>query len=90
MGAKSRLVCRIVIIISIIVLLITGLIFRETNNIDQNLSTGWRINLGGENNGADAHVPSSVNIPSPGEWALLLYTDEKLFDILVFELMNKC
>lgn len=59
---------------------------RETNSIHQILSTGWTINLGGENNGADAHVPSSVNIPQPGEWAILLYTDGELFDILVFDI----
>ncbi|MFJ8235493.1 hypothetical protein ACIQ34_07045 [Ureibacillus sp. NPDC094379] len=60
---------------------------RETNSINQVLTTGWTIDdLGGGNNGADAHVPSSVNIPKPGEWAILLYTDEELFDILVFEI----
>lgn len=59
---------------------------RETVSIQQILTTGWTIPLGGENNGADAHVPSSVHIPNPGEWAMLLYTDEKLFDILVFEI----
>ncbi|MDN4492968.1 hypothetical protein [Ureibacillus aquaedulcis] len=59
---------------------------RETNSIHQILTSGWSIGLGGENNGADAHVPSSVNIPNPGEWAMLLYTNEKLFDILVFEI----
>lgn len=59
---------------------------RETNSIHPILTSGWTMNLGGENNGADAHVPSSVNIPVPGEWAMLLYTDEKLFDILIFEI----
>jgi hypothetical protein len=44
------------------------------------------IGLGGENNGADAHTPSSVNILKAGEWAILLYTDGKLFDILVYEI----
>ncbi|MFC7685300.1 hypothetical protein [Ureibacillus sp. GCM10028918] len=59
---------------------------RERNSIHQILTSGWTIDLGGENNGADAHVPSSVNFPNPGEWAILLYTDEKLFDILVFQM----
>ncbi|KGR76978.1 hypothetical protein CD33_04695 [Ureibacillus sinduriensis BLB-1 = JCM 15800] len=59
---------------------------KETGSIHQILTTGWSIHLGGENNGADAHIPSNVSIPKPGEWAMLLYTDEKLFDILVFEI----
>lgn len=59
---------------------------REAKSIHQILTIGWTIGLAGENNGADAHIPSSVNIPKPGEWAILLYTDDKLFDILVFEI----
>ena len=59
---------------------------RETGTVHQIPTTGWTINLGGENNGADAHVPSSVKIPKEGEWAILLYTDEKLFDELVYEI----
>ena len=59
---------------------------RETGTVHQILTTGWTIGLGGENNGADAHTPSSVNIPKAGEWAILLYTDGKLFDILVYEI----
>jgi hypothetical protein len=59
---------------------------RETGTVHQILTTGWTIGLGGENNGADAHAPSSVIIPKAGEWAILLYTDGKLFDILVYEI----
>jgi hypothetical protein len=59
---------------------------KETETVHQILTTGWAIGLGEENNGADAHVPSSVKIPRSGEWAILLYTDEKLFDILVYEI----
>lgn len=59
---------------------------RETGTVHQILTTGWTIDLAGENNGADAHVPSSVKIPKAGEWAILLYTDEKLFDELVYEI----
>ncbi|MEZ2661426.1 hypothetical protein ACBP89_26110 [Aneurinibacillus aneurinilyticus] len=59
---------------------------KETGTVHQILTTGWTIGLGGENNGADAHAPSSVKIPKPGEWAIFLYTDEKLFDILVYEI----
>jgi hypothetical protein len=59
---------------------------RETGTIHQILTTGWSIGLGGENNGADAHTPSSVNIPTAGEWAILLYVDGKLFDVLVYNI----
>ncbi|WP_438316758.1 hypothetical protein [Sporosarcina sp. FA9] len=66
-------------------LTIVGL-HKETGTVHQILTTGWTINLSGENNGADAHTPSSVKIPMAGEWALLLYTDGKLFDELVYEI----
>ena len=59
---------------------------RETGTVHQILTTGWTIGLGGENNGADAHTPSNVNIPKAGEWAILLYTDGELFDVLVYEI----
>jgi hypothetical protein len=36
-------------------------------------------------NGADAHMPSNVEVPEPGKWAFLVYTDGKLFDILVMD-----
>ncbi|MEK3800618.1 hypothetical protein MHI18_20680 [Peribacillus sp. FSL H8-0477] len=61
-------------------------VHRETGTVHQILTTGWTINLAGENNGADAHAPSSVKIPKAGEWAILLYTDEKLFDELIYEI----
>ncbi|WP_235824725.1 hypothetical protein [Bacillus salipaludis] len=59
---------------------------RETRTVHQIITTGWTIDLGGKNNGADAHAPSSVNIPEAGEWAILLYTDGKLFDTLIYEI----
>jgi hypothetical protein len=59
---------------------------RETGTVHKILTTGWSIHLGGENNGADAHAPSSVNIPTAGEWAILLYVDEKLFDVLIYNI----
>lgn len=59
---------------------------RETGTVHQILTSGWTISLAGENNGADAHIPSSVNIPKVGEWGILLYTDGKLFDKLVYEI----
>ncbi|MBP2080128.1 hypothetical protein [Oceanobacillus polygoni] len=66
-------------------LTIVGL-HKETGTVHQIITTGWTISLAGENNGADAHTPSSVNIPKEGEWAILLYTDEKLFDTLIYEI----
>lgn len=61
---------------------------RETGTVHQILADGWTKNTHGPNNGADAHTPSSVKIPKQGEWAMLLYTDGKLFDKLVYE-VNK-
>lgn len=59
---------------------------RETGTVYPILIDGWTIGLGGKNNGADAHTPSSVNIPKAGEWAILLYTDRELFDILIYDI----
>ncbi|WP_223701650.1 hypothetical protein [Sutcliffiella deserti] len=59
---------------------------RNTKSVHPILINGWTIGLAGENNVADAHIPSSVTIPKPGEWAFLLYTNDQLFDILVYEI----
>ena len=59
---------------------------KESKTVHPILIDGWTKGLGGANNGADAHTPSSVNIPKAGEWAILLYTDGKLFDKLVYEI----
>ncbi|MFP3919368.1 hypothetical protein U5N28_16325 [Lysinibacillus telephonicus] len=59
---------------------------KETKSVHPILMTGWSLQLGGENNGADAHAPSSVQFPEQGEWAILLYVDEKLFDILIYDI----
>ncbi|WP_286230852.1 hypothetical protein [Neobacillus mesonae] len=59
---------------------------KDTQTVDQIISGQWTIHAGGPNNGADAHSPSTVHIPKPGEWAILLYTDGKLFDILVYDI----
>ncbi|WP_019152523.1 helix-turn-helix domain-containing protein [Robertmurraya massiliosenegalensis] len=50
------------------------------------LNGGWNLKLGGENNGADAHTPSSVKLPMTGEWAILLYVNGKLFDTLILNI----
>lgn len=61
---------------------------KESQTVHQILIGDWTTELSSANNGADAHIPSSVKIPEPGEWAILLYTDEKLFDILVYEIKD--
>jgi hypothetical protein len=61
---------------------------KETDTVHQILTSGWSIELGGENNGADAHAPSSVNIPLKGEWAMLLYVNGELFDTLVYNITD--
>lgn len=59
---------------------------RETGTVHRILTSGWTTGLAGENNGADAHAPSNVTIPKAGEWAILLYTDGELFDVLIYEI----
>ncbi len=59
---------------------------RETGTVHQILIDGWTTDAYGPNNDADAHTPSSVKIPKPGEWAIFLYTDGKLFDKLIYEI----
>ncbi|MBM7583594.1 hypothetical protein JOC86_000131 [Bacillus pakistanensis] len=61
---------------------------KETETVHQILIDSWTKGLGGPNNGADAHMPSNVKIPESGEWAILLYTDDTLFDILVYEIIE--
>lgn len=59
-----------------------------------NAKSGEKINpftvdiptsLGGPNNGADAHLPSSMNIPEPGIWQLNAYIDDELFGSIIVE-----
>lgn len=62
---------------------------KETETIHPILTSSndsWSVTLAGENNGADAHTPSSVKFTEPGEWALLLYVNEELFDIIVLNI----
>jgi hypothetical protein len=59
---------------------------KETQTVHKILIGGWTIRAYGPNNGADAHTPSSIKIPKPGEWAILLYSNDKLFDTLVYEI----
>lgn len=65
---------------------------KETQTIHQVLYNGpsgdsyWTGQASGENNGADAHMPSNIALPKKGEWAFLLYTNDELFDILVYDI----
>ncbi|GGB41185.1 hypothetical protein GCM10011409_18400 [Lentibacillus populi] len=59
---------------------------KETEKVHQILKDSWTTGLAGPNNGADAHTPSSVKIPESGEWAILLYTDDTLFDTLIYQI----
>lgn len=45
----------------------------------------WNHQLGGTNNGADAHIPSLMGLPSPGKWALLVYIDDEYFENIIIE-----
>lgn len=58
---------------------------RDSKTVHPILVDGWTIGLGGPVNGADAHTPSSVKIPKPGEWAILLYMNESYFDTLIYD-----
>ena len=59
---------------------------KESKTVHPILVDGWTIVLGGPVNGADAHTPSSVQIPKPGEWAILLYVNESYFDTLIYDI----
>ncbi|MED3561736.1 hypothetical protein [Bacillus xiapuensis] len=59
---------------------------KELQTVHKILVNGWTIHVGGPNNGADSHAPSAVKIPKSGEWAILLYTNGKFFDTLVYDI----
>lgn len=41
--------------------------------------------LGGPNNGADRHTPSSMSLPEPGLWRLVPYIGDRMLDSIVVE-----
>lgn len=41
--------------------------------------------LGGKNNGADRHIPSSMSLPTSGRWQLLAYMNDQLFGSIVVD-----
>ncbi|MFC4766621.1 DUF4871 domain-containing protein [Effusibacillus consociatus] len=41
--------------------------------------------LGGPNNGADAHMPSNMSLPSSGVWRLNVYIGEEFFGSVIVE-----
>lgn len=59
---------------------------KDSKTVHPILVDGWTLGLGGPVNGADAHRPSSVKIPKPGEWAILLYVNESYFDTLIYDI----
>lgn len=59
---------------------------KESKTVHKILADSWTTQAQHPNNGADAHSPSTVKIPEVGEWAILLYTEGKLFDTLIFEI----
>ncbi|MGE7109849.1 hypothetical protein [Lysinibacillus sp. NPDC047702] len=59
---------------------------KDSKTVHPILINGWTTGLGGPNNGADAHTPSSVKIPEPGVWAILLYINGSYFDTLIYDI----
>lgn len=59
---------------------------KASKDVQPILTNGWSLVLGGPNNGADAHAPSSVKVPKSGEWAILLYTNGEYFDSLIYDI----
>jgi hypothetical protein len=47
------------------------------------------MSLSTANNGADAHNPSTMSLPSPGHWRLDAYIGEKLFGSVVVQVFEK-
>lgn len=45
--------------------------------------------VGGPNNGADAHSPSMMSLPSEGLWRLEVYIGEKLFGNVIVEVHER-
>ncbi|MEK3881851.1 hypothetical protein [Paenibacillus sp. PL2-23] len=44
--------------------------------------------IGGAHNGADAHLPSLMSLPSPGLWRLDAYIGDNFFGRIVVEVVN--
>lgn len=61
---------------------------KDSNTLHPLLVNGWDIGLSGSVNGADAHAPSNVKIPKPGDWAILLYTNGSYFDTLIYDITD--
>lgn len=65
---------------------------QDTSTISPVLSDGSWSRTGvssGKMNGADASLPSNVELPKAGKWALLVYIDDQLFDTLVMDIKGK-
>ena len=57
----------------------------HNQDTDQDVVVFETKELAGPNNGADAHTPSSMQLPSKGTWELDAYVDGKLFGTVVVE-----
>lgn len=55
---------------------------KGTNQLIDVFSTNY---LGGKNNGADRHIPSSMSLPTSGRWQLLAYMNNQLFGSIVID-----
>ncbi|WP_158735813.1 DUF4871 domain-containing protein [Alteribacillus sp. YIM 98480] len=57
---------------------------REKVLLGNNEETVWNYGeLGGSNNGADKHIPSSMVFPTSGLWKLEVYIGDKMFDEVI-------
>jgi Domain of unknown function (DUF4871) len=45
--------------------------------------------LGGANNGADAHIPSNLKVNGPGKWKLFIFIGETYIDYIVIDVRRK-
>ncbi|WP_246358977.1 hypothetical protein [Paenibacillus phytorum] len=54
-----------------------------SNEAGEHITVFEAKGVGGPNNGADAHMPSLMSLPTPGYWRLDAYFGEKLFGSVV-------
>ncbi|MEH6945119.1 hypothetical protein [Bacillus sp. JJ722] len=63
---------------------------QETSTKAPILRTGYTTEFAaGALYGADATMLSTVLLPKPGKWALLVYIDQKIFDTLIINVTDK-
>jgi hypothetical protein len=57
----------------------------EMGTPNKKLVWAYDSGLGGPNNGADAHLPSGLELPNPGRWKLDVYLGGELFGSVVVD-----